>query len=442
MKSESKFYEIMRNFVIKSLNLLKKEESYLPFRLEEEISVENLSETSMSLSSKFTQKPDFVTFVYRQWNKIKKLREYEECKVYMEKYEVISKHLNKLVGTYEQKGRVEIDRILQTLILDIIYQQNNFKFDESFFLRKLKEVEEFFTNSKLKFCASAPLEGFTSTVDEIQLDKNLRIVKISKENFAKLFGLVRFGFPIPQNKIFHFRFMLERIYETDKIIGEENKKPKFFPSQETKKIFNEVISALRLLKAGVVGYNFIQTIALDWDPIGGILTNFGIFTYPYFGHYKLENHEIENFKSLFQKIKNAPNFLDVSITRFNFASDRERPEDKLIDYITAFESLFVKEKQELSYRLSVRVALLIGKDKQDRKQIFELIKKAYDLRSKIVHGLKYEKNVKINDKNISIQEFVSKIEEILRTSIKSALQFKDHPSFLEKIDEKIFEVKT
>jgi len=375
----------MKNFVIKVLTLLEKEKSKLPFGLDEEIFIENFSETGISSSSKFVEKPDFTIFVFKLWNKIKELQEYKDCIKCMNKDEIIKEHLNKLVGTYEQKGRVDIDRILQTLILGIVYHQNNFKFEENIFLQHFKKIEEFFIHPKIKFYASAPLEGFISGVNKIQLDKNLRIIRISKEDLIKLLKLGRYGLPVPQNRIFHFRFLLEMTYETDKIIGEKKEKPAVLPSQEVKQVFNKVVSALRLFKAGTVGYNFIQTKSLSWTPIGGTSTTSGIFTYPYFGQYKLEEHEIEEFKSLFKKIKKAPKFLTIPLSRFNFAYDREKPEDKLIDYVTALESLLVKEMQELSYRLSLRASLLLGNNSKKREEIYNMVKKAYTLRSKIVH---------------------------------------------------------
>lgn len=438
MKTKSKFCEIMKNFTIKSLNLLNKEKDSLHFRLDEEIVIENLSESSMSMSSKFIQKPDFAIFVYDLWNKIKELEEYKKCAEYMNKDEVIRKHLNKIVGTHEVKVIVDIDRTLQKFLLNIIHEQNDLRFRKKVFLKHFERMVDFFNKSKLKFYAFAPLEGFSSEVDEIELDKNLRIIRLSKEELSELFKVGR-DVSISQDRIFRFRFILACEYETSKIIGEENSKPKILPSQEIKKIFDNVISALRLFKKGVVGYNLIQTKPLGWYPIMSTSTISGILTYhPYFGHYKLEKYEIEDFKILLKKIEKAPDFLTIPINRFNFANERERPEDKLIDYIIAFESLFTKEPQELSYRLSIRVSFFMGKSHKDRKKIFTLIKKAYDLRSKIVHGMNYDKNVEVNGENIPIQDFVSRIEELLRESIKSSLQFKNHVSLLEKIDEKIF----
>ncbi len=60
----------------------------------------------------------------------------------------------------------------------------------------------------------------------------------------------------------------------------------------------------------------------------------------------------------------------------------------MLDQMIILESLFQKgnERQELSYRLSLRVARFCGRDSQERKAIFGLMREAYNLRSRLVHG--------------------------------------------------------
>jgi len=59
---------------------------------------------------------------------------------------------------------------------------------------------------------------------------------------------------------------------------------------------------------------------------------------------------------------------------------------KISHYITCMESLLSSDSAELSHKLSERVALLLGKQLTDRKQIYTTMKTAYSIRSKTVHG--------------------------------------------------------
>ena len=74
--------------------------------------------------------------------------------------------------------------------------------------------------------------------------------------------------------------------------------------------------------------------------------------------------------------------------------------------------LFKSETQELSEKLSRRVARLLEDDFDNRKKLSKNIKDFYNKRSKIVHGVETE----ITD------EYVDQIQEVLRKSLKKILE--------------------
>lgn len=96
---------------------------------------------------------------------------------------------------------------------------------------------------------------------------------------------------------------------------------------------------------------------------------------------------------------------------FYYAVNSKRREDVLIDLIIALESLYMREREELRYRLSLRVAALIGEMYDDRTPIdvFEDIKQLYDKRSRVLHG---KQKVEI-----SFDE-IQKLKDYARCSIK------------------------
>ena len=59
---------------------------------------------------------------------------------------------------------------------------------------------------------------------------------------------------------------------------------------------------------------------------------------------------------------------------------------KISNYATSFEALFSTDTQELSHKLSERIACFLETDATQRRSLFQEIKKAYSIRSKIVHG--------------------------------------------------------
>ena len=126
------------------------------------------------------------------------------------------------------------------------------------------------------------------------------------------------------------------------------------------------------------------------------------------------------------------NKLKVCINRFNYANDIDLySTDKLIDYMIAFESLYLKDNKELSYKLSIRVACFLGKDKNEKEQIFKEIKKAYNIRSKMVHGRTFniDSPIKFKKRELSFEEFLVIVECHLRNSIYKLVKIGKIPNW-------------
>jgi len=83
----------------------------------------------------------------------------------------------------------------------------------------------------------------------------------------------------------------------------------------------------------------------------------------------------------------------------------------------ALESLFGPEDgREVSFRLSQRIALFLETDRLQGCALFSRIKKSYDWRSKIVHGLRVAKL-----KNEQSQNLLVELEQLVRRSLSAVL---------------------
>jgi hypothetical protein len=81
-----------------------------------------------------------------------------------------------------------------------------------------------------------------------------------------------------------------------------------------------------------------------------------------------------------------PPALKVALRRFEILSDYENP-DRILDQTIILEALFSDdEKQELAHKLSLRIANLLGRDFEERKSLFKMVKDGYTARSKLSHG--------------------------------------------------------
>ncbi len=86
-----------------------------------------------------------------------------------------------------------------------------------------------------------------------------------------------------------------------------------------------------------------------------------------------------------------------------------------VELMISLEALLVPEDEGIAFRLSQRVANLLGSDALARKELFKRIREFYGVRSKIVHGAKF----KAKD-NLVFQE-IDALREITRLVILSIM---------------------
>lgn len=67
---------------------------------------------------------------------------------------------------------------------------------------------------------------------------------------------------------------------------------------------------------------------------------------------------------------------------------------KVATYVTCLEALLSTEEGELTHRLAERVARILGNDPAEQRELFWLVKVAYDIRSKTLHGAPLGKRFK------------------------------------------------
>ncbi|TVU78052.1 hypothetical protein FQP81_01065 [Pseudoalteromonas distincta] len=115
---------------------------------------------------------------------------------------------------------------------------------------------------------------------------------------------------------------------------------------------------------------------------------------------------------------------------------------KIANYCSYFEALMSTSSAELTHQLAERAAFLLREKPEDRYEHFKLTKKAYAVRSKVVHG-----DVLSNNQLQSIEDVSNHCDQVARellikalsdTNFFAALEARDH-SILDKfLIEKVF----
>ncbi|MFF5217859.1 hypothetical protein [Micromonospora sp. NPDC000442] len=119
--------------------------------------------------------------------------------------------------------------------------------------------------------------------------------------------------------------------------------------------------------------------------------------------------------------------LALAVRRLGLAAHRDLAEDRLLDVFIAAEAFYLSDADnlELGYRLALRAALwgTDGALDWSRQQIFDHMKRGYGLRSKYAHGAETKpKDLKLQDRQVSLAEFVAVTEEIVRAAVLKAMR--------------------
>jgi len=136
-------------------------------------------------------------------------------------------------------------------------------------------------------------------------------------------------------------------------------------------------------------------------------------------------------------VPKEPTSLAISYERYSNALDETIFENRIFSAVMGLEALYLTEKQEMSYRLRMRVAKLLSLLGYNQDEVREKIKDAYDVRSTYVHGetLKQKDKQTLERRHGNLQNFSKTIIDYLRASIVALLKKPSKNRLIEKIDD-------
>lgn len=121
-------------------------------------------------------------------------------------------------------------------------------------------------------------------------------------------------------------------------------------------------------------------------------------------------------------------------------------ESHISDTIMGLESIFLGgEKQELSYRLKLRVAKVMSLFGYNSQETVKIIRDTYDIRSKYVHGglLNFKDKTKLQEKHGELKGLLKTLLDFLRISIVVSLMMHvGKEEFVARIDNSFLEEKS
>jgi len=427
-------YQSCKTFIERAIGILSmkiQEGEDIPQRVVEVIEVTELNNSGSSLGTDHKVIKQISSLASKFSNDIEKLPEYNALVEYMRKQEPIKSHISSQIGSPYRLEGFHLSHTLRRFLAHTLESKGSAEFDSQIFDRTYGDFEDFFYKDTFEFELFVPLENFYSDdIIEIDLGNRLKLEKIGIEELSSLLTENRSrGGALPTLTLSGMQYAMRMFYEREKIvipIDENNIDHSLLGDQDLLVPVDKAVAAMRLFKPGFISWSMYEVSSKSWlvgGLSGGALGGSGFRG----NNYVLNQSEVEDFSEFWHSFYGLNMgeypFLETAIRWLNYSYRSNLADDKIISYLIAFEALYLssinkpEDRGELRFRLSQRVALLLGKKVEERRLISKYMKRAYDLRSEVVHGGKLTNKVRFRGEDIHIGIFLKNVEGYLRKSI-------------------------
>lgn len=362
---------------------------------------------------------------------------------------LIGSHVGRLVGTQLSATRLAADDILWSLLHAMANDEGVFEFTDECFDRKWQELLDFCEAEQILLKLVAPIPCLNTPTLPLRLNDELVIDKLSEAEVTICcqVGVLRPLRPSVPIVTSDLAVGLRKTTWTRKIIRSSNE-----PLPETDLMsegsfgrrptvvdhlaVDDVLSALRLLKEGQVRTSgYVSWVDCHW--IGGGVSYTPMGHWPFIGGCGLDEDEIVPLIELWRQLEGSAGRLAFPIHRFNLAFERGLLADRIVDLVIAAESLFlsdidVHDRGELRFRFALRAAKFIEHPSYSERELFRVMRRAYDIRSSIVHGGSPKATGLPNNDAADLLQFVDGIEELVRLALRKAIGMQERGAQLRK----------
>ncbi len=318
-------------------------------------------------------------------------------------------------------------QILHPFIYRVLHRTRRWSPSKSAIDMLFLQFEDYLLNTTLSCEALVPLENFECESRRLAFDRNIIIRELSKREKEQFLSRALSGWS-QQNltEVMRHRFAALIRFSWQKGTSQPHQRD----------VIEGALMALRLFKAGGVGANVAYKRELKWQPghiVGGAERH--IYTLPVQGPiYTLNSRETKNLLTFWKWLRQQPlsDNVQVAIRWFNHGYQDWIPEDRIVSFVTAFESVFLRKGDPKKRQLMNRIAKLLT-DATGRLQVVKDVGDIWDLRSNVVHAEPYQPS--------EATRLVVIAENYLREAIRRYLELERcitpnaHPDILRWLDD-------
>lgn len=270
------------------------------------------------------------------------------------------------------------------------------QFNPEQLIKNLCKLQEVISNEHHNFTLIGRLHGIKIEVDLIELESNISLVRLDDNAINERQPLILNSMSDKFNIIDYSNSNVE-IKITNPYRITPHGELSYFDvankaQSELRLKLENVVKAIKLYRHG--NYE-VYPVSCHFQLHNG-MTYSPIVPKHIFKNISLNSADIDGLKEAFSIVKTVihqDGVLERSFSRFLIGMDESKPEERIVDFVIAWESLLLTVKKnppqgETSYRFSLNGAALLSAidNSLEFTEMQRFMKGVYTIRSKIVHG--------------------------------------------------------
>ncbi len=369
---------------------------------------------------------------------LSKQPDYQTCIDAIAADAVIGPHINCLVGTSQSAFLLTVDQVLHPLIYAMFDDEGHLAFSEERFQQSWHEMTEFFGATTVTVKTVAPLPNLAIPSFPLQLNDEIVLDRLTDEEVNRCYvgGIVlpmSPQFPVLDGAV---GVGMRKVTRLPKVVrrGGEPIDPTNFSDEGTfgrrpvthnDLAIDDVLTALRLFKRTKVrGLGYASWA--EAFPVAGATSFRGRGQWPFHGAFELSETEVPKLLELWRCLEGGSKRLGFSIHRFMLAFERGLLADRIVDLVISAEAMLLADtdensRGELRFRFALRAAKFIEHPHYNEQETYQVMRRAYDVRSAVVHGGS-PKDTRLPDNQAAdLSTFTDAIEDLVRLALRKAL---------------------
>lgn len=295
------------------------------------------------------------------------------------------------IAGYDTKPKRLAEKLIENAFISSEKQ-----FNPEQLIKNLYKLQEIISNEYHNFTLIGRLHGIKLEVDLIEIESNISLVRLDDDAINERQPLILNSMSDKFHIIDYSNSNVEiKIISSHKITphGESSYFDVANKAQSELRLkLDNVVKAIKLYRYG----NYEVYPVSCHSKLRNGMTYSTIVPKHIFENISLNNTDIDGLKKAFSIVKTSihqDGVLERSFSRFLIGMDESKPEERIVDFVIAWESLLLTVKKnppqgETSYRFSINGAALLSAidNSFDFIEMQRFMKGVYTIRSKIVHG--------------------------------------------------------